>query len=234
MNLLRLTCSVGRDMLWFLDTLMGHFQTDVIETQYTRLFSHLHDVHEQRTEGRQTRISGPTPFSNKSTRSSSLRNTLAGRSSSPDTHFDGDASTAESHVFPHGPGPTQISGTAPPSEFARSMHHQSFAANSAAGRIRAPLAADKRLDFADLRATHVAFLKFLQDGLLLNAPRVLALVRAILDTCVLYVGHIERWGGDVLPDLLAEGSLEDGEPKTRESAMLKDRNETIARIVIVS
>ncbi len=86
---------------------------------------------------------------------------------------------------------------------------------------------DQRLEFADLRSTHLAFLKFVTDGLLLNAPRVVALVLAILKTCVRFASQIERWGGDVLPDLLAEGSTE-----SKENIIFNERNETITTLVV--
>ncbi|KAK0536761.1 hypothetical protein OC842_001860 [Tilletia horrida] len=65
------------------------------------------------------------------------------------------------------------------------------------------------LDFNSLQATHSAFLAFVQDGLLLSSPAASALLRAILELCDQFVGAVERWGGDVVPDLLSEGNLTD-------------------------
>ncbi|KAE8211540.1 hypothetical protein CF327_g4723 [Tilletia walkeri] len=65
------------------------------------------------------------------------------------------------------------------------------------------------LDFNSLQATHSAFLAFVLDGLLLSSPAASRLLRAILELCDQFVGTVERWGGDVVPDLLSEGSLND-------------------------
>ncbi|PWN52680.1 hypothetical protein IE53DRAFT_384863 [Violaceomyces palustris] len=40
-KLLRLTWGLNRNMLWFLDTLLGHFQTDVIDVEFRGLISQL-------------------------------------------------------------------------------------------------------------------------------------------------------------------------------------------------
>ncbi|KAN0063402.1 hypothetical protein ACQY0O_004568 [Thecaphora frezii] len=40
-ELLRRSWGLTRNMLWFLDTLLGHFQTDIIDVQYSRLISQL-------------------------------------------------------------------------------------------------------------------------------------------------------------------------------------------------
>lgn len=58
-----------------------------------------------------------------------------------------------------------------------------------------------------MRSTHAAYLAFVQDGTLLSSPAASGIIRAVLETCDRFVGLVERWGGDVLPDLLTEGSL---------------------------
>ncbi|KDN48898.1 hypothetical protein K437DRAFT_255457 [Tilletiaria anomala UBC 951] len=222
MTLLRLTWSLAKDMLWFLDTLMGHFQTDIIEVQFIRLLSQLHDVHEQHSERRQTRRSNPT-IPNARGISSPMETTVRRSSSPADESSELGGSTRKAPNYTPSGFPPQ--STIMPS----SRSFLTTTGNTTGAKM--PLTADKRLDFADLRATHVAFLLFLQEGLLLNAPRVTSLIRAILETCVRFVGHLERWGGDVLPDLLSEGSSEDAS-KTRESAMFKERDQAVSAIVV--
>ena len=68
----------------------------------------------------------------------------------------------------------------------------------------------------------------------MNAPRVTNLIRSIMETCVFFAGSIERWGGDVLPELLSEGSTEDKASKPKESELLRERSEVVTRIVVVS
>lgn len=63
------------------------------------------------------------------------------------------------------------------------------------------------LDFATSRSMHQAFLSFVLDGLLLTSTEASTCVRRILQTCLRLAALVDRWGGDVLPDLLSEGSV---------------------------
>jgi gamma-tubulin complex component 4 len=67
------------------------------------------------------------------------------------------------------------------------------------------------LDFTTLRAIHATYLDRLLIGSLLANPTLTALIRPILETCEQLVAQVERWGGDVLPALLFEGSAQDAE-----------------------
>ena len=52
---------------------------------------------------------------------------------------------------------------------------------------------------------HARHLSFLREGLLLSDRGLTVILRDILETCKRFTGLVERWGGDVLPDLLVEG-----------------------------
>lgn len=53
---------------------------------------------------------------------------------------------------------------------------------------------------------HSHHLAFLREGLLIADSSTAVLIRDILDTCRRFASLVERWGGDVLPELLVEGS----------------------------
>ncbi|KIO08578.1 hypothetical protein M404DRAFT_364959 [Pisolithus tinctorius Marx 270] len=67
-----------------------------------------------------------------------------------------------------------------------------------------------RLDFTTLRNIHTTYLERLVAGCLLSNPSLTGTVRSILEICERFVAQVERWGGDVLPALLFEGSLAAG------------------------
>jgi len=85
------------------------------------------------------------------------------------------------------------------------------------------------LDFTTLRTIHTHYLGRLLDGCLLTNPTLTSLLRSILDTCERFVAHVERWGGDVLPGLLFEGSLRSG-GEEEVGAMVKERWTVVAEI----
>jgi gamma-tubulin complex component 4 len=66
------------------------------------------------------------------------------------------------------------------------------------------------LDFTSLRNIHSAYLERLVVGSLLGNPALTAIVRPIFELCEHFVAQVERWGGDVLPALLFEGSATRG------------------------
>ncbi|KAL4070657.1 Spc98 family-domain-containing protein [Scleroderma citrinum] len=67
------------------------------------------------------------------------------------------------------------------------------------------------IDFTTLRNIHTTYLERLATGSLLSHPALTALMRPILELCEQFAAQVERWGGDVLPALLFEGSLATGE-----------------------
>ena len=66
------------------------------------------------------------------------------------------------------------------------------------------------LDFTTLQNIHSTYLERLLTGCLLTNPILTATLRPIFELCEQLVAQIERWGGDVLPALLSEGSMAGG------------------------
>jgi gamma-tubulin complex component 4 len=85
------------------------------------------------------------------------------------------------------------------------------------------------LDFTTLRTIHTHYLGRLLDGCLLTNPTLTSILRSILDNCERFVANVERWGGDVLPALLFEGSLRSG-GEEEVGAMVKERWTVVAEI----
>lgn len=84
------------------------------------------------------------------------------------------------------------------------------------------------LDFTTLRVIHTTYLDRLVTGCLLTNSALTSTLRTILDVCERFVAQVERWGGDVLPALLFEGSLKGGDEKV--GAMVKERWGVVAEI----
>jgi len=85
------------------------------------------------------------------------------------------------------------------------------------------------LDFTTLRTIHTNYLGRLVDGCLLNNPSLTSVMRQLLDVCERFVALVERWGGDVLPALLFEGSLMSG-GEQEVGALVKERWAVVAEI----
>ena len=66
------------------------------------------------------------------------------------------------------------------------------------------------LDFTTLRSIHTTYLERLLTGSLLANPALTNIIRMILEVCERFAAQVERWGGDVLPALLFEGSIAAG------------------------
>lgn len=266
-RLLRCSWGVVRSMKWFLDTLLGHFQTDVIDAQFGGLTEQLRaslepalgshpalgkagvrtrkdsEQLQQRSsspmmdsaapneaygeEGRQRRVSGST---------------IAGTSRAP-TIIGGAGGRAPHRrlAFPvSGPAPAppaSVTGggragrrfvstsTRPPSSIVDGV--ETIRPDGAIDGAEKDH--DAVLDFASLRASHTAFLAFVQDGLLLSSPVASSLVRSVLDICDRFVGVVERWGGDVLPPLLGETSTPDSAAET--SKLVQDRQQIVDQTI---
>lgn len=84
------------------------------------------------------------------------------------------------------------------------------------------------LDFTTLRVIHATYLDRLLTGCLLTNLALTSTLRPILDVCERFVAQVERWGGDVLPALLFEGSLKGGDEKV--GTMVKERWGIVAEI----
>jgi len=88
--------------------------------------------------------------------------------------------------------------------------------------------ASNHLDFSTLRSIHATYLERLLTGCLLSNPALTAIIRSILEVCERLVAQVERWGGDILPALLFEGSLAGSGDKVGE--MVKERQGVVADI----
>ncbi|KAI0068083.1 hypothetical protein BV25DRAFT_1875251 [Artomyces pyxidatus] len=84
------------------------------------------------------------------------------------------------------------------------------------------------LDFATLRNIHSTYLERLLTGTLLANPAITSIVRPIFEICEQLVAQVERWGGDVLPALLFEGSLATGSDDV--GKMVKERWAVVSEI----
>jgi gamma-tubulin complex component 4 len=82
---------------------------------------------------------------------------------------------------------------------------------SARAQASAVQTANPQLDFTTLRAHHTRYLQTLLAASLLASPACATTIRTILEVCERFVAQVERWGGDVLPALLFEGSMADSE-----------------------
>jgi len=85
------------------------------------------------------------------------------------------------------------------------------------------------LDFTTLRNIHNTYLERLLTGCLLSNPALTAIIRPIFEVCERFVAQVERWGGDVLPALLFEGSIADDSADSV-GAMVMERWAIVAEI----
>ncbi|KAG1885517.1 gamma-tubulin ring complex protein [Suillus subluteus] len=85
------------------------------------------------------------------------------------------------------------------------------------------------LDFTTLRNIHTTYLERLLTGCLLTNPALTAILRPIFEVCERFVAQVERWGGDVLPALLFEGSLAPG-GDDKVGAMVQERFQVVSEI----
>ncbi|GJE87702.1 gamma-tubulin ring complex protein [Phanerochaete sordida] len=84
------------------------------------------------------------------------------------------------------------------------------------------------LDFTTLRQIHATYLERLITGCLLTNSALTSIVRSILEVCEQFVAQVERWGGDILPELLSEGSL--GGRGDRVGEMVEERWKIVAEV----
>ncbi|PFH49816.1 hypothetical protein AMATHDRAFT_4578 [Amanita thiersii Skay4041] len=95
-------------------------------------------------------------------------------------------------------------------------------------RLADNVASGMHMDFTTLRTIHTTYVDRLLTGCLLTSPALTGIIRPILEVCERFVGQVERWGGDVLPALLFEGSLYDGE--NRVGALVLERWHVVGEI----
>ncbi|KAH9081738.1 Spc98 family-domain-containing protein [Lactarius deliciosus] len=84
------------------------------------------------------------------------------------------------------------------------------------------------LDFTTLQNIHSTYLERLSTGCLLTNPVLTATLRPIFELCEQLVAQVERWGGDVLPALLSEGSAAGG--ASGAGKMVKERWSLVSEI----
>ncbi|KAF8634869.1 hypothetical protein AX15_000624 [Amanita polypyramis BW_CC] len=95
-------------------------------------------------------------------------------------------------------------------------------------RLSSETMASSRLDFTTLRTIHATYLDRLLTGCLLTNSALTGIIRPVLEICERFVAQVERWGGDILPALLFEGSLNEGENAV--GTMVRDRWDVVAEI----
>jgi gamma-tubulin complex component 4 len=80
---------------------------------------------------------------------------------------------------------------------------------------------------------HTRHLSFLREGLLIADTSTAVLTRDILDVCRRFAATIDRWGGDVLPELLMEGASgeEVGEMMEEREKAVSDVSETFNELL---
>lgn len=108
-----------------------------------------------------------------------------------------------------------------PDQDAPATSHKSIPDAAAVGSTPA-------LDFTTLRLLHTSYLERVLTGSLLSNPTLTAIIRPIFELSEQFVAQVERWGGDVLPALLFEGSLSEGGNRVGE--MVKERWGVVAEI----
>lgn len=86
-----------------------------------------------------------------------------------------------------------------------------------------------QLDFTTLRTIHSNYLERVLTGSLLSNQALTTIIRSIFQICERFAAQVERWGGDVLPQLLFEGSLNDGDD-SKVGDMVRERLAVVAEI----
>ncbi|KAG8920030.1 hypothetical protein FRC00_010568 [Tulasnella sp. 408] len=220
-RLLRCGWGVLRQMLWFLDTLWGYLMNDVVGVQYRKFKDQLKpplppppvplepritprpstpgNVKDKSTPERPKSKSTPEKPKSKGTPEKSKDKSHHQRPAvkSPSKNTTGEPESEDP------PRPESVASERTRDGTILAQSHRSV--HSVASTITARKL--RHLDFSTLRLLHSTYLRSLLTGSLLADPTAATTIRSILDVCNEFVGQIERWGGDVLPALLSEGSL---------------------------
>lgn len=123
---------------------------------------------------------------------------------------------------PSGHTPSHSASTIPTSQSGGST------ASSAITPSGSLATSSSHLDFSTLRNIHTTYLERLVTGSLLSNAALTSIIRLILEVCERFVAQVERWGGDILPALLFEGSLATGSDRVGE--MVEERRTIVAEI----
>ncbi|KAJ3558979.1 hypothetical protein NM688_g616 [Phlebia brevispora] len=121
----------------------------------------------------------------------------------------------------------QMTGTNSSADIATTASHSAPTFPTSHSGLSTLSGSSSYLDFSTLRTIHTTYLERLVTGTLLSNPALTALIRSILEVCERFVAQVERWGGDVLPALLFEGSLAGGD---KVGEMVEGRRGTVAEI----
>ncbi|EST05655.1 Gamma-tubulin complex component protein [Kalmanozyma brasiliensis GHG001] len=244
-RLLRASLGVVRSMKWFLDTLLGHFQTDIVDAQFGTLMERMggNGVGNEMVKGGVVRTRkdsehvSSSPLGSMAALSEAYGEegrprVVSGASSRVPTVVGlGGSRSHRRLAFPvsgpasHAPAPASVAGRAGRRFVSSSTRPESILDGADTIRHDTPddePDADAVLNFASLRTSHTAFLAYVQDGLLLSSPVASSMVRSILDIADRFAGTVERWGGDVLPPLLTTGAT-----PAEISAAIADRQATV-------
>ena len=117
-----------------------------------------------------------------------------------------------------------LAGTDP--EVQNSVGHRMGAGTAGSGTGSA---SSHHLDFTTLRTIHHDYLERIIVGTLLSNQPLTAIIRSLLQLCDQFVAQIERWGGDVLPELLIEGSINNAENE-RVGDMVRERRTVVSEL----
>ena len=110
-----------------------------------------------------------------------------------------------------------LSGTDPEAQTSNGHRSRTGMADSTTGT-----GSSHHLDFTTLRTIHHDYLERVIVGTLLSNQPLGAIIRSLLELSDQFVSQIERWGGDVLPELLIEGSINNAENE-RVGDMVRER-----------
>ncbi|KAJ3725596.1 gamma-tubulin ring complex protein [Lentinula guzmanii] len=142
----------------------------------------------------------------------------------------------EEHTKKSGSMSTEPSSTGVPN-LSSTYSRNSIAASRSAASHLGGATSSLRLDFTTLRQMHATYLDRLLTGCLLTNPEVTVTLASTFEVCERFVAQVERWGGDILPALLFEGSLKGDEEEvgvlvTERRAVVVEINEIFHDLLI--
>lgn len=212
-RLLRCGWGVLRRMLWFLDTLWGYLMNDVVGVQYRKFIDELKPPPPPLAPLEPRITPRPSTGGKVKEKSTPERPKAPGTPEKPKDKGTPekpevksprkDTTAAEETKRPERPRAESVASekTRDGTVLAQSHRSVQSTGSTITGRKL------RHIDFSTLRLLHSTYLRSLLTGSLLADPTAATTIRSILDVCNEFVGQIERWGGDVLPALLSEGSL---------------------------
>jgi gamma-tubulin complex component 4 len=209
-KLLRCGWGVVREMIWFLDTLLAHIMTDVVDLQFKRLKEQLKPPSQAGRRSSQ----GHLPAFRRS--SAQLDDHIPRPASSASTSYPAFRRVSGQHDVLQVRRPSSSASTAHPTFRKTSSQYDahevqrpgsSASTTHPSAGLHQSSSAKGHLDFSTLRTLHNKYLNNLLLGSLFANQPCAATIRSILLVCGRFVAQVERWGGDILPPLLSEGSI---------------------------